>query len=109
MILPGRVSSRIEAVARAIEITFPERSGLHRVRNVAEELSLSLGDLGVLPMDQADAATTIVVISEIPARRMSRCRQLIERLLKKHLMTAEATVRTTTSAAIQTAKIKSGQ
>ena len=83
-------------MARAIEITFPKSSGLHRVRNFAEELSLSLGDLGVLPMDQADAATTIVVVSNIPTRRLGRCKHLIERLLKKHLMTAEATIRPTT-------------
>jgi hypothetical protein len=81
-------------MARAIEITFPESSGLNRVRNFAEELSLSLGDLGVLPMAQADAATTVVVVSNIHKRRLGRCRQLIERLLEAHLLTAEATIRT---------------
>jgi hypothetical protein len=43
-------------VAKTIEIGFPPSSGIHRVRNFAEELSLSLGDLGEPPMEQADAA-----------------------------------------------------
>ncbi len=85
-------------MARAIEITFPNSSGIHRVRNFAEELSLSLGDLGVLPMEHADAATTVVVISKIHTRRLGRCKQLIERLLEKHLMTAEATLKVSTAA-----------
>lgn len=80
-------------MAKAIEISFPESSGLHRVRNFAEELSLALGDLGVLPMAQADAATTVVVVSDVHTRRLGRCRQLIVRLLEKHLMTDEATLR----------------
>jgi hypothetical protein len=41
-----------ETLARSIEITFPESSGLHRVRNFAEELSLALGDLGSLPWNR---------------------------------------------------------
>jgi len=80
-------------VARTLEITFPESSGRHRVRNFAEELSLSLGDLGKLPMEQADAATTQVVISDIPKRQLGRCRQLIDRMLKKHFILEEATIR----------------
>jgi len=80
-------------VARTLEITFPESSGRHRVRNFAEELSLSLGDLGKLPMEQADATTTQVVISDIPKRQLGRCRQLIDRMLKKHFMVEEATIR----------------
>jgi hypothetical protein len=80
-------------MARAIEITFPESAGLDRVRNFAEELSLALGDLGNLPMEQADAATTTVVVSHIPKRKLGRCRQLIERLLIKHLMSKEAVIK----------------
>jgi hypothetical protein len=79
-------------MARTIEITFPESSGLHRVRNFAEELSLTLGELGVLPMDQADAAITKVVVSKIHKRDVGRCRQLIQRLLEKHLMESEAAI-----------------
>jgi hypothetical protein len=80
-------------MARTVEITFPESSGMHRVRNFAEELSLALGELGELPMDQADAATTKVVVRNVARRDLGRCKQLIERLLKKHLMITEATVR----------------
>jgi hypothetical protein len=77
---------------KALEIIFPTSSGLHRVRNLAEELSLSLGNLGVLPMAEADRATTKIVVSNIHARRLGRCKQLVARLLKEHLMTAEATI-----------------
>lgn len=80
-------------MARTIEIAFPETSGIHRVRNFAEELSRSLGDLGNLPMEQADAATTRVTISEVHSRQLGRCRQLIDSMLKKHYMIEEATVR----------------
>jgi hypothetical protein len=80
-------------MARSFEICFPESSGLDRVRNFAEELSLALGDLGNLPMDDADAATTLIVVSRIPKRSLGRCRQLVDRLLKKHFMTDEATIK----------------
>jgi hypothetical protein len=80
-------------VARTLKITFPETSGAHRVRNFAEELSLSLGDLGKMPMEQADAATTQVSISDIPKQQLGRCRQLIDRMLKEHFMVEEATIR----------------
>jgi hypothetical protein len=79
-------------MSRAIEITFPEGSRLHRVRNFAEELSRALGELGSLPMAQADAATTTVVVSHIPKRKFGRCRQLVERMLIKHLMSREAVI-----------------
>ena len=81
------------ALGRTIEITFPESSGLHRVRNFAEELSMSLGELGSLPMEQADHAKHQLRISNIPKRKLGRCRQLIERLLVKHLMELEAVIR----------------
>jgi hypothetical protein len=80
-------------VARTLKVTFPETSGTHRVRNFGEELSLSLGDLGKMPMEQADAATAQVSISDIPKRQLGRCRQLIDRMLKKHFMVEEATIR----------------
>jgi hypothetical protein len=85
-------------IARTIEITFPESSGLHRVRNFAEELSLTLGNLGDLPMDQADAATTKIVVSKIGKRDVGRCKQLVEGLQKKHLMDSEATIRSSSRA-----------
>jgi hypothetical protein len=77
-------------MARTIEITFPESSGFDRVRNFAEELSLALGELGELPMEQADTATTKVVVSRIHKRDLGRCRQLVVYLLEKHLMRSEA-------------------
>ena len=80
-------------MARTIEIIFVESAGVHRVRNFAEELSLTLGDLGELPMQQADAAINLVVVSKIAKRDLGRCRQLVVRLLEKHMMSAEASLR----------------
>jgi hypothetical protein len=79
-------------MARMIEITFVDTAGLHRVRNFAEELSLKLGDLGELPMEQADAAIDMVAVSKIPKRDLGRCKQLVVKLFAKHMMTAEATL-----------------
>jgi hypothetical protein len=79
-------------MARTIEITFVESAAVHRVRNFAEELSLSLEELGELPMAQADAATTRVAVAKIAKRDLGRCRQLVTRLLEKHLMLDEATL-----------------
>jgi hypothetical protein len=79
-------------MAKAIQIAFPESSGIHRVRNFAEELSSTLGDLGDLPMEQADAATTKIIVSRIHARDLGSCRQFVIRLLERHLMAAEATI-----------------
>jgi hypothetical protein len=81
------------AMSRTIEITFVETAGVHRVRNFAEELSLNLGDLGDLPMEQADTAINKVVVSKIAKRDLGRCKQLVVRLLAKHMMMAEATLR----------------
>ena len=80
-------------MARTIEITFVDTAGLDRVWHFAEELSLKLGDLGELPMEQADAAINTVVVSKIAKRDLGRCRQLVIQLLAKHMMTAEATLR----------------
>ena len=79
-------------MARTIEITFVDTAGLDRVRNFAEELSLNLGDLGELPMEQADAAIDRVTVAKIPKRDLRRCSQLIVQLLAKHMMTAGATM-----------------
>jgi hypothetical protein len=75
-----------------IEITFGLGSDVPRVRNFAEELSLSLRELGELPMDQADAATTRLVISNIRKRHLGDCNKLITRLLRRHNLEQEAFV-----------------
>ena len=81
-------------MARTVEITFRESSRIHvhRVRNFAEERSLALGTLGELPLDQADTATTKVVVSKVHKRDVGRCKQLVGRLLKKHLLMGEVTI-----------------
>lgn len=82
-------------MAHAIQIDFihlPERSrsqSIHRIRNFAEALSLSLGELGALPMSEADAAIDNVTVVDIKTRNIRRCEALISELLKKHMMTNE--------------------
>ncbi len=66
---------------------------MHRIHNFAEELSLTLGDLGRLPMEQADAATTTFVVTHIAKRDVGKCEQLIRKLLRRHLMESEAVLR----------------
>jgi hypothetical protein len=79
-------------MARTIEIRFADTASVHGVRNFAEELSLTLGKLGKLPMAQADSAINVVVVSRVHKCDLGRCRQLIDRLLGKHMMTSEASL-----------------
>lgn len=75
-------------MSRSIRIDFeiPPTPGLernlaiHDLRNFAEELSLRLGELGSLPMEQADAAVDHIVIGEIKTRNVRRCRAHVEAL-----------------------------
>ena len=81
-------------MAGAIEVSFPESSGLERVRHFAEELGLRLGQGGALPLHEADAEIAVVVVSAVHTRRLGRSKKLIQGLLEKHGMVAEAIIRT---------------
>ena len=78
-------------MARSIRIDFeiPPAPGLernlaiHDLRNFAEELSLTLGELGSLPMEQADAAVDHIVIGGIKTNNVRRCRAHAEGLNEK--------------------------
>ena len=86
-------------MARSIRIDFetPTASGLERnlaidnLRNFAEELSLTLGKLGYLPMEQADAAINGVMIIDIKKRNIGRCRAHVTKLLQKYRIRANVT------------------
>lgn len=67
----------------------PEFLNIHKIRNYAEALSLELdrSELGSLPMDDADRATSHVRISRIRKRNLRRCLALIDELLGQHFMT----------------------
>jgi hypothetical protein len=82
-------------LSRSITIRFdlnaggdPEFLNIHKVRNYAEALSLELerSELGSLPMDEADRATTHVRITRIRKRNLRRCLVLVDELLDQHFM-----------------------
>jgi hypothetical protein len=58
----------------------------HRVWIFAEDLSRSLGELGTLPMSEADSVADTLVVKKIRKRRLRRCRAFIEKLLDKHFL-----------------------
>jgi hypothetical protein len=70
-------------MARSIKLTFQIRD-VHKIRNFAEDLSRSLGDLGVLPMHEADAAIDSVIVTKVHANQLRRCRGFVDRLLERH-------------------------
>jgi len=82
-------------LSRSITIRFdlkaggdPEFLNIHKSRNFAEALSLELEqfELGSLPMNEADSATTHIRIAKIRKRNLRRCLALIEGLLEQHFM-----------------------
>ena len=66
----------------------PEFLSIHTFQNFAEALSLALErfELGSLPMNEADDATTHIRIAKIRKRNLRRCLTLIEGLLEQHFM-----------------------
>ena len=80
---------------RSIQIRFATTATLHRVRNFAEELSLALSreqKLGSLQMKDADMAIDHVVISDVPAAKLTRSISLVRELLLSHKLNEEADV-----------------
>ena len=73
----------------------PEFLNIHKIRNFAEALSLALerSELGSLPMDEADRATTHVRIAKIRKQNLRRCLVLVDELLEQHFMKDEVDVR----------------
>jgi hypothetical protein len=66
----------------------PEFLNIHKIQNYAEALSLALdrSELGSLPMDDADRATSHLRISKIRKRNLRRCLALIDELLNRHFI-----------------------
>jgi hypothetical protein len=52
----------------------------------AEDLSRSLGELGSLPMSEADGVVDVLIVTKIRRARIRRCRAFIEQLLEKHFL-----------------------
>jgi hypothetical protein len=82
LVLKFRVHDR--ALGRALDV--------HKIRNFAEDLSLHLRDLGDLPMEEADRAIDTVVVHDIHARQLRRCRTLVEKFLDKHFLAADCDI-----------------
>ena len=89
--MPQSITIQFDLAARGHR----EFLNIHKLRNFTEALSLGLerSELGLLPMDEADAATTHVRITKIRKRNVRRCLALIRELLEEHNMTDEADVR----------------
>ena len=74
----------IKLVFRAVD--------LHKLRNFAEDLSQSLGDLGTLPMSEADTAVDVLIVTKVRRARIRRCRRFIEKLLEKHFLSDDCEI-----------------
>ena len=81
-------------MSRLVSIVFRDAPSIHKVRNFAEELSLSIEreDLGLLPMDEADTAIDRVLVTTVHARKLRRAVELINKLLRKHYLQDSAVV-----------------
>ena len=82
-------------MSRALQIRFATTSSIHRVRNFAEELTLAFRreqKLGSLQMEDADAAADRILVSHVPAARLTRSIRLVSELLSSHRLTDEAEV-----------------
>ena len=80
-------------MTRALLIRFRPPVDVHRMRNFGEDLSRALRSelkMGVLPMELVDTADEQLRVQNIPARQLSRTRQLVERLLAAHFFTDDA-------------------
>jgi hypothetical protein len=95
VVIVSNSNSMRAALSRSIMLRFdlnaggePEFVNIHKIRNFAEALSLELdrSELGSLPMDEADRATTQVRITEIRKRNLRRCLALVDELLDQHFM-----------------------
>lgn len=72
----------------------PEFLNIHKIRNFAEALSLELerSELGSLPMDEADRATTHVRIAKLRKRNLRQCLALVDELLDQHFMKDDVSI-----------------
>ena len=81
-------------MSRSVSIIFRDAQDIHKVRNFAEELSLTIerGEWGRFPMDEADATTDRILVTDIHARQLRRVEVLINDLLRKHFLNGCASV-----------------
>lgn len=67
-------------------------SDSYKIWIFAEDLSRTLGELGTLPMDDADRVVDTLLVTKIRSRRLGRCRQHIEKLLKQHFLSDDCEI-----------------
>jgi hypothetical protein len=83
-----------DSMPRWIEITFRGTADVHRVRNLAEQLSWRLAqeDLGFLSGDDADAATDKMRITRVRAKRLRRALAFIKDVIVEHGFSGDAVI-----------------
>jgi hypothetical protein len=82
-------------MSRWIKVTFHDTSDTHKLRNCTEELSLTIGEFGVLPFDEAGEIGFVrdyVRIVNVRARQLRRVIAFVEELLAQHFYDGSTTI-----------------
>lgn len=75
-----------------LEVVGDRASDIHRTRNFAEELHLTLRARGLGTTSNPDTMTTELIITVPVKRHLGEARELLRHLLAKHFMEADVDV-----------------